>query len=61
MYNIGSQIYKYTLIKKIGGGNFGEVWLTEDISLKSQCALKLLSQNNISINMFNAPIFSLYY
>lgn len=50
MYNIGSQIYKYTLIKKIGGGNFGEVWLTEDISLKSQCALKLLSQNNISID-----------
>ena len=50
IYSIGNRIYKYTLIRKIGGGSFGEVWLAEDESLKSQCALKLLSQNDTSID-----------
>lgn len=50
MYNVNDQIYKYTLIKRIGGGNFGEVWLVNDVSLKTQCALKLLPKNDTSID-----------
>lgn len=44
------QIYKYELLKKIGGGNFGEVWLANDNTLKTSCALKLLPQNTVSID-----------
>lgn len=50
MYNVNDVIYKYRLIKYIGGGNFGEVWLAIDNTLKTQCALKLLSQSNVSID-----------
>lgn len=50
MYNTNDQIYKYILLRRIGGGNFGEVWLADDISLKTQCALKLLPKNDTSID-----------
>lgn len=50
IYNVGDQIYKYELIKYIGGGNFGEVWLANDSSLKNQCAIKLLPRNDTSID-----------
>ena len=50
MYNTKDRIYKYILLKCIGEGNFGEVWLADDISLKTQCALKLLPKNDTSID-----------
>lgn len=50
MYNVNDQIYKYQLVKRIGGGNFGEVWLANDNTLKTQCALKLLPKNDTSID-----------
>lgn len=49
-YHPGETIYKYTLQSYIGGGAFGEVWLAKDITLDSQCALKLLLQDNVSID-----------
>lgn len=50
VYSIGEQIYKYKLINYIGGGHFGEVWLAEDVSLSSECALKLLPKNDTTID-----------
>lgn len=49
-YCSGEQIYKYKLQTYIGGGEFGEVWLAEDMTLNSQCAIKLLSRNDTSID-----------
>ena len=49
-YHTGETIYKYELQDYIGGGEFGEVWLAKDIALDSQCALKLLPRNDISID-----------
>lgn len=49
-YRNGEIIYKYELQSYIGGGEFGEVWLAKDIALDSQCALKLLPRNDISID-----------
>ncbi|WP_369283985.1 serine/threonine-protein kinase [Oscillibacter sp. GMB15532] len=49
-YTKGENIYKFQLLSYIGGGNFGEVWRTHDKSLDSECALKLLPQNNTSID-----------
>ncbi len=49
-YSKGEVIYKYQLVSYIGGGAFGEVWLTIDKSLDSPCALKLLPKNDTSID-----------
>lgn len=49
-YSKGEEIYKYQLVSYIGGGAFGEVWLTVDKSLDSPCALKLLPKNDTSID-----------
>ena len=50
VYSAGERIYKYDLLNYIGGGEFGEVWLANDVSLNSKCALKLLDQNHKSVD-----------
>ncbi len=49
-YSINEQIYKYKLVYFIGGGNFGEVWFAEDISLNNSCAVKLLPKDDATID-----------
>ena len=39
-----TQLYKYTLKHKIGGGHFGEVWLAHDVTLSTNVAVKLLDE-----------------
>lgn len=41
-FTTGQQIYKFKLLKKLGQGSFGEVWLSEDTSINKQVALKIL-------------------
>jgi len=40
-FNEGDKVYKFTLIKKLGG-NFGEVWHALDRTLDKEVALKIL-------------------
>ncbi len=42
-------LYKYRLINKIGAGNFGEVWLANDMTLKREYAIKIL-QPQVSVH-----------
>ncbi len=43
-FKAGDNIYKFTLIKKLGG-NFGEVWHAKDNSINKEIALKILEPN----------------
>lgn len=43
-FSPGTQLYKYVLKQKIGGGHFGEVWLAHDATLSSNVAIKLLDE-----------------
>lgn len=38
----GTQLYKYILRHRIGGGSFGEVWLARDQALNHEYAIKIL-------------------
>ena len=38
----GTQLYKYTLRHRIGGGSFGEVWLARDQAVDHEYAIKIL-------------------
>lgn len=38
----GTQLYKYTLRYRIGGGSFGEVWLARDQAINHEYAIKIL-------------------
>lgn len=49
-YSQGEQIYKYQLVNKVGGGNFGSVWTAQDLALKTFVAVKLLDQSKYSID-----------
>lgn len=40
-FSVGDNVYKFTLIKKLGG-NFGEVWHANDNSINKEVALKIL-------------------
>jgi len=42
-YVPGIQIYKYNLVRKIGEGKFGQVWLANDLALQCQYAIKILN------------------
>lgn len=43
--NPGDSLYKYQLIRKIGGGNFGEVWLAHDVTISKEVAVKILDES----------------
>jgi serine/threonine-protein kinase len=49
--SVGQEIGHYRIIKKIGAGGMGEVFLAEDVRLKRKIALKILpaavSQNKL--------------
>lgn len=38
----GTDLYKYRLLSRIGGGNFGEVWLARDLAVQRDYAIKIL-------------------
>ena len=40
--NVGDSIYKYELLKRIGNGNFGHVWIAKDHTLDKEVAVKIL-------------------
>lgn len=46
MLNIGDKLYKYELIDRIGGGNFGQVWIARDHTLDKDVAVKILDDTN---------------
>lgn len=39
---IGHELYKYKLIERIGKGNFGQVWIANDLTLDKNVAVKIL-------------------
>lgn len=45
----GDQLYKYELKQKIGGGNFGEVWLSNDLTLQKEVAIKVIDEKYASV------------
>ncbi|MCY4657783.1 MAG: serine/threonine-protein kinase [Gammaproteobacteria bacterium] len=45
----GTQVYKYTLDRKIGEGQFGVVWLAHDQTIKMDYAVKFLDTTTASI------------
>lgn len=46
----GGNIYKYGLIKRIGGGHFGEVWLADDNAIAQPLAIKIVDASTTSID-----------
>jgi len=41
----GDTLYKFQLKRKIGGGNFGDVWLAHDLAISKDVALKILDES----------------
>lgn len=49
-FSRGETVYKYKLLDRIGGGNFGTVWKVEDASIDSVIAIKILDKAQYSID-----------
>lgn len=49
-YKPNDIIYKYHLENRIGSGNFGEVWTAIDLAINAKGAVKLLDQDQYSID-----------
>jgi eukaryotic-like serine/threonine-protein kinase len=45
----GERIYKYHLIRNLDSGNFGQVWLADDISVDRNVAVKVLDSSMVPI------------
>lgn len=43
VYGPGNQLYKYNLVSRLGQGQFGQVWLANDLALQRQYAVKILN------------------
>lgn len=48
-FTAGTQLYKFILQSRIGGGNFGEVWLAKDQTLNAEVAIKILDGSMASV------------
>lgn len=46
----GERINKYRLIRNLDSGNFGQVWLADDINIDRNVAVKLLDSSMVSIS-----------
>lgn len=46
----GTTVYKFQLIARIGGGDFGDVWLANDCAVNKQVALKILEAATVTID-----------
>ncbi|TCB60324.1 serine/threonine-protein kinase [Acinetobacter terrae] len=40
--SVDDELYKYKLQKRIGKGNFGQVWIAKDLTLEKEVAVKIL-------------------
>lgn len=56
--DVGERLYKYQLLKKIGGGFFGEVWLAHDTHIDRDVAVKVqvLSKETVADKLQEAQI-----
>lgn len=41
----GAEIYKFSLIRRVGGGHFGQVWLAHDRTISKDVAIKVLDES----------------
>lgn len=48
-FSTGDQVYKYSLISRIGSGEFSQVWLVKDLTLNKDVALKILESGKIGV------------